>query len=46
MSCAAWTSGAEVEKAQYAVWGLRDGKVSHALWYSTLGDARAAAGLG
>ena len=40
------TSGAEVEKTQYAVWRLRDGKVAEALWYSTLADARAAAGLG
>ena len=39
------TSGALVEKFQYAVWRLRDGKVSEALWYATLEDARAAAGL-
>ena len=40
------TSGAEVEKAQYAVWRPRDGKVVEALWFRTLEEAQAAAGTG
>jgi ketosteroid isomerase-like protein len=39
------TSGIEVELKQYAVWTVRAGKVTRAVWFHTRREAFEAAGL-
>ena len=39
------TSGAEVELTQYAVWTLREGKITRVAWFESREQAERAAGL-
>ncbi len=39
------SSGVEVEMTQYAVWTIRDGRVTRVVWFSTRAEALEAAGL-
>jgi ketosteroid isomerase-like protein len=39
------SSGVEVEMTQYAVWTIRDGRVTRVVWFPTRAEALEAAGL-